>query len=558
VTARAEAQQRQFVTRGRPGAFVVSFVGFGIAALLSDSRALDHFLVVLLAALLLTQVPAWIAMARGVAPARVAGAVLVADIPMVAALTAALDSESLLVVAYFAPIAFAALIFGAAFTLLLTALATVATLVVGAVFVEADGVTILADLVVLTVTGGILAGLAKEMHGAQTELARDRASDQAALHLAERIRFPQNLDDVLRPSAEELGRATEASRCLIRLRPRADGTAPVYEWDRPGAKAAGATAPPPFIRRVFETGEPLVIDDTRAADPDVRAWADDAGARALVAWPVSWSGEVMAVFGFTDDRPRDWEVSGLSLLQRAAPIVGAALAQAESLDEAKRVAQLREDLVARVSHELRTPLTSTIGFLRTLERQDIELDDAERARFLAIARAEAERLAKLVDDLLELARLERGTVRLDIRRVDIGEVAERAARGLELPRGRTIALEVRAGEQVDADADRLLQVLSNLIANAVSHGEGTIVVSAAAADGAVEIVVSDEGSGIPEHDVSHLFEPFARGGTGAGGTGLGLAIARALIEAHGGTLSYRPSANGRPHAFVVSLPATAR
>lgn len=551
---RSEAQQRQFVMVGRPSAFVVSFIGFGFAALFSESETLERFLVVLAIALLVTQVPAWIAIVRGMPVDRVARYVLLSDIPMIAALTAALDTENLLVVAFFPPIAFSALLFGSRFTVLLTALSFVFVLLIGTVFVEADSITILADLIVLTVTGGILAGLSRVVRAAQEELARDRTADAAALHLAERIGFPQTLDDVLRPSVEELGLATSASRCILRLRPRPDGTAPIYEWDRPGFEQAGPPSPHPNILRIFETGEPFVSVDTKKTEPETRAWAEGIGARAIVAWPVTWRGEVTAVLGFTDDRVRDWELDALPLIRRVAPLVGAALAQAEAFQELQRVTELRAELVARVSHELRTPLTSTIGFLRTLERSDIEVDEADRNRFLSIAREEAERLATLVDDLLELARLERGQTPLKIEPVDLGELAERAARGLELPPGRMVALEVPAGHVVQADPDRLLQVLSNLLTNALRHGDGHVVVSSRVHEDGAEIYVSDEGGGIPRDQISELFQPFARGNEGSHGTGLGLAIARALVDAHGGTLEYRAEDDGRPHAFVVSLP----
>ena len=549
---RSEAQQRRFLMLGRPGAFVVAFVGFGLATLLSEAPALDRFMVVLVAALLLTQVPAWVALARGLRTELVARGVLLSDIVVVAALTAALDSESLLAVAFFAPIAFSAFMFGARFTLLTTALAIGAVLVIAFAFIEPERIVLLANVIVLAVTGAILAGLSGEIHEAHAQLSRDRASDAAALSVAERITFPQTLDDVLRPSVEELGRATGATRCLLRLRPRPDGTAPVYEWDQPGAGAAGSPRPAPHIRQIFDSGEPLVVDDAHHADPETREWADELGARAFVAWPVTWRGEVTALLGFTDARVRQWEIDGLPLIRRVAPLIGAALGQAEAFEELQRVNALRAELVARVSHELRTPLTSTIGFLRTLERPDLEIDDEERSRFLSIARLEAERLARLVDDLLELARLERGQTRLALEDVDVGSLAQRAATGLALPAGRMIAVDIPAGRLVRADPDRLMQIFTNLLTNAVRHGEGSVVVTSRLVDHRAEISVSDDGPGVMEDEVGDVFQPFARGSGGSAGTGLGLAIARALAEAHGGTVEYR--ASGDSHAFVLALP----
>jgi signal transduction histidine kinase len=551
---RSEALQRLFVTRGRPAAAAVSFVAFGIAALFSDSPTLERFLVVLVLGFLLTQVPAWIALSRGHDVTRVTQLVLLSDIAIVAALTAALDSENLLVVAYLAPISFTALLYGPRFTAVLTALAFAAVVVVGFVFIDAGWITVLADLIVLTVTGGILAGLSREMHAMQGQLDRDRASDEAALHVAEQIGFPQTFDDVFHPSVEELGRATGASRCILRLRPLPDGTGPVYEWDRPGESIAAAARPAPPIQRVFETGEPLVVGDTQTADEETRSWAEEIGARSVIVWPVFWRGEVMAAMGFSDDRTREWETDGLPLLRRVAPLVGAALAQVQAFEELQRVTHLRAELVARVSHELRTPLTSTIGFLRTLERSDVRLNAEQRDYYLQIARAEAERLASLVEDLLELARVERGNLRLKLEDIEVRPVAERAARAVGAPPEREVALEVPHGHVVKADPDRLLQVLSNLVENAIRHGAGKVVVASAPRDGFIEISISDEGAAIPDEEVGELFQPFARGRTPAGGTGLGLAIARALVEAHGGRLEYRRATEDGEHAFVAALP----
>ncbi len=128
----------------------------------------------------------------------------------------------------------------------------------------------------------------------------------------------------------------------------------------------------------------------------------------------------------------------------------------------------------------------------------------------------------------------------------------RALRGLYLPPGRHVDVAVPGGLVAQADADRLLQVLYNLLSNALQHGEGTIAVAAARENGHVTLEVSDEGAGVPLERVGDLFVPFARS-SDAHGTGLGLAIARGIMEAHGGSLTYRPRQNGRAHAFVVSL-----
>jgi signal transduction histidine kinase len=236
------------------------------------------------------------------------------------------------------------------------------------------------------------------------------------------------------------------------------------------------------------------------------------------------------------------------------PQLGAAIAQAQAFERLTELTRLREELVANVSHELRTPLTSTIGFLQTLEREELQQRPDQLRELLAVARREAERLARLVDDLLQLARLERGTLPLEPAEVDLVELTERAAAATVVPPGRAIQLELPDELPLVADGDRLLQVLTNLLSNALRHGDGTVAVAAAGNEEQVEVAVSDDGPGVPVDHVDSVFLPFARWGSHAEGTGLGLAIARRIVEAHGGALRYRPAAETSPHAFVVELP----
>jgi signal transduction histidine kinase len=215
---------------------------------------------------------------------------------------------------------------------------------------------------------------------------------------------------------------------------------------------------------------------------------------------------------------------------------------------------LREELIANVSHELRTPLTSTIGFLQTLDRRDLDLTPEERGQLLGVALREAERLAVLVEDLLQLTRLERGDLPLAKSELDLAKLAKHAADGIEVPPEREIVLQ-KAHLFTQADPGRILQVVQNLLTNSIRHGEGRVSVNFEWEPGAARLVVSDEGKGVPEDQVQQLFVPFSRTSTHTDSSGLGLAISRRIAEAHGGTLDYRPAENGRGHAFVLELPA---
>lgn len=144
-------------------------------------------------------------------------------------------------------------------------------------------------------------------------------------------------------------------------------------------------------------------------------------------------------------------------------------------------------------------------------------------------------------------------MQLRLEAVSPAALARRAAESGATPPGRQIELELDDGLLGEADPHRLLQVLTNLIDNSLRHGMGAVGVAVSARGGRVVVAVSDEGQGIPADQAAQLFEPFARWATGAEGTGLGLAIARRIVEAHDGTLAYRPAAGGMRHAFVVEL-----
>jgi two-component system phosphate regulon sensor histidine kinase PhoR len=213
--------------------------------------------------------------------------------------------------------------------------------------------------------------------------------------------------------------------------------------------------------------------------------------------------------------------------------------------ELRRLERVRSEFVANVSHELRTPLTCIKGYLETL--LDGALDDRAHARrFLEVAGTHAERLDRLIDDLLELSNIESGRVTLAPMRLDLGDVVTGVAAMFErqvAQKNQRLERSVPPGLTVRADRDRLVQILVNLVDNAVKFTPdgGRIRVEAGpAADGRVEVRVRDSGIGIPSTDLPRLTERFYRvdrtRSREVGGTGLGLAIVKHLVQAHGGEL----------------------
>ena len=231
--------------------------------------------------------------------------------------------------------------------------------------------------------------------------------------------------------------------------------------------------------------------------------------------------------------------------------------------ERRRVEQIRRDFVANASHELRTPLTSIRGFVEALE--DGAMDEPGTAkRFLGKIRTHADRMTALIEDLLELSRLESGERAPEWETVSPAEIADDVVASFSaLASRRRIALRTveEGGPHVVTDAERLRRILMNLVENAVKYtqeGGHVDVRMAPAAEGGVRIEVCDDGPGIAAEHLPRLFERFYRADKARsrelGGTGLGLSIVRHLTDAIGGQVSVE-STPGHGSTFVVLLPS---
>ncbi|GGZ07778.1 sensor histidine kinase [Streptomyces poonensis] len=234
----------------------------------------------------------------------------------------------------------------------------------------------------------------------------------------------------------------------------------------------------------------------------------------------------------------------------------------------RRTERSHAELIATVAHELRSPLTSVKGFTATLLAKWERFTDDQKKLMLETVDADANRVTRLIAELLDISRIDSG--RLEVRRqpVDIGAAV-----------GRHIQAYVAAGQPADrfllrveqplpalwADPDKVDQVLSNLLENAVRHGEGTVTIditpTASPREGeyvgntATSVTVSDEGPGIPEESMNRVFTRFWRGSK-RGGTGLGLYIVKGIVEAHGGTITVGRAPSGGAE-FRFTLPVSA-
>ena len=265
----------------------------------------------------------------------------------------------------------------------------------------------------------------------------------------------------------------------------------------------------------------------------------------------------------------DIEISGIGSAERPWQVSvrplgrGTVLVRLGDRSAARAAEKMRVDFVANASHELRTPLATLVGYAETLREQAAEVDEDTRNRFVAVIHDEARRMQRLVEDLISLSRIEGERFSPPRDPIDIRQLAEEAAE-----HWRAFAEERRAEIRLDAepglpattgDRDQLLQLLDNLIGNALRYGRpGTPVrIGMRAEKRMVRLTVSDEGEGIAAKHIPRLTERFYRvdkaRSRDTGGTGLGLAIVKHIVERHRGRLDIQ-SEVGRGTDVHVLLP----
>ncbi|HEY6100113.1 MAG TPA: ATP-binding protein, partial [Anaeromyxobacter sp.] len=252
------------------------------------------------------------------------------------------------------------------------------------------------------------------------------------------------------------------------------------------------------------------------------------------------------------------------VVERTGRLAGVAVALRD-VTEQKHLEERKEEFVHVVSHELRTPLTSITGALDLVLGGLAGEIAPKQARYLQMARDSSEKLNAMVDDLLDVARLAKGKLRMELAVVFLDELVRSTAERYEpaaAEGGHEIEIEAAPAVRIVADATRLGQVLSNLLTNAVKFtpDNGVIrlrVIRAPALPGVAGVTVWNGGEGIPESDLERIFEKFEQARSDktrrVRGTGLGLAISRGIVEAHGGTI-WAESSPGEGARFLVVLP----
>jgi len=256
--------------------------------------------------------------------------------------------------------------------------------------------------------------------------------------------------------------------------------------------------------------------------------------------------------------------SATSELNKANGILAEKNLQLEALNaRLKELDQRKTEVISIVSHDLRTPLTSIIGFADTLLNKDLDFSADERDRYIGIINTEAHRLARLISDFLVVTKIEEGVYRLAKERTDLCGLLSEAAAPLNLaPKELKLRLELPESPIMrEVDRDKLLQVIHNLLGNAIKYSPvgGTLTLALKEADDKVRISVSDTGHGIPDEEKEKVFDKFYRRNDAVArkefGTGLGLAIAKSIVELHGGKIAVKDSPSGGCE-FFFELPTS--
>lgn len=232
-------------------------------------------------------------------------------------------------------------------------------------------------------------------------------------------------------------------------------------------------------------------------------------------------------------------------------------------DEIEAAKQRKKELVAMVSHDLRAPLSTVNGALALIEKEGFDPSSQEGARTIKVAKDSVSRLLDLVNDLLDIEKLETGTLDMDLDCVDLGYIVEKSIDSVfGLCQSKNVTVSHSSTTlQVIADTSRAIQVMTNLLSNAVKHspsgGEVRVEVGKILTTKMAEIKIVDRGEGISQESFGAIFKPFhqlsASDGHRGQGTGLGLAISKAIIEAHGGTIGV-VSEVGKGSTFWIMIP----
>ena len=398
--------------------------------------------------------------------------------------------------------------------------------------------------------------------------AASREHETFLLRFADAIRSCEDSDELQRTACRLLGEHLKVDRVHygeIRADERIAIVGPDY--CTPGTRSLTGRYPLESFGSTprLSSGRVAVVDDI-AGPSDLgettRRTCRALGIAAFIVAPLLRDGRLVWTLSVHSATPRTWTPDEVALVREAGERTWADVQRARAQAELALANRRKDEFLATLAHELRNPLApirNGLQITRLSTRNDETLQ-----RVVAMMDRQLTHLVKLVDDLLDVARIGAGKIVLERRPVDVAEVLARSierVRALLDERDHTLDVEVPAGSvMVDADAERLAQVFTNLLSNAAKYTErgGRVSVRLEVAGEEAVVQVADTGIGIAPEDLSHVFDLFSQarapGGGAEGGLGIGLALVRKLVEIHGGSVTAHSDGWGRGCTMSVQLP----
>ena len=325
-----------------------------------------------------------------------------------------------------------------------------------------------------------------------------------------------------------------------------------------------------YLEKVARSESPLLIEsisDSIESIPGIQSAVTEDNLESMLGMPLNVGGRTLGAMFAITQKGRVLIPDEIELLTTISHQVSSAIMRSELEEEASRVKALEEldlmrtELLANVSHELRTPLAAIKGFATSLLRKDTEWEPEVQEEFLSTISQESDRLAFMISDLVQMGRLEAGQMRFDMKMFTIAEIIALTKERLDvLLQDHEFCTQLPPGlAPVLADGERIGEVITNLIENAVSNSQpgSTITIEAEEIDEKIVVSITDQGIGISRKHIKKIFDRFyqiERHIKGSRkGTGLGLAICKGIIESHGGTI-WVESKLGKGSTFSFSLP----
>lgn len=365
----------------------------------------------------------------------------------------------------------------------------------------------------------------------------------------------------------------------------------VVEVDGSLRRAAVAHPDPELAHLLWELGQPRQIDPSgphphavvartghpifqpEATEDVLRAFAQDEASLPLVrrleraagiVVPLIARGRTLGVLDLATRTPGRYTPVDFSLAQDVAQRCALAMDNARLFEEAQAAVRLRDEFLSTASHELKTPVTAIKGYAQLMRRWGLAEQHPRLAGALEVLQRQSDRLTRLVDDLLEVSRFRLGGSDFRPRRFELGELAAQVLDQLEALSGRhRLTLRHEAPAVVQADRERVEQVLTNLLSNAIKYSPdgGEVEVRVGVEANRAVVSVRDQGVGIPRERQTHLFERFYRAHAGTqhdyGGLGIGLYVSREIVVRHGGSISFESQEEqGSTFRFTLPLAGT--